>query len=66
MGSTLNQQIFCQIRSSCQNKQLCGKFRIGYGSARVNSGFGLFSGEHISGVGSGMGPGCSVRVSGLE
>ena len=39
-GSISGQLIFGQIRSSCQNKQLCRKFRVGYGSIRVNSGFG--------------------------
>ena len=35
---------------------------VWFGSIRVS---GPFSGEHNSGVGSGMGPGRSVRVSGL-
>ena len=39
-----------------------GSGTVWFGSIRVS---GLLSGEHISGVGSGMGPGRSVRVSGL-
>ena len=54
--------IFGQMDSSCQNKQLYRKFRVGYGSIRVSSSFESTFGEHISGVGSGM---SSVRVSGL-
>jgi len=62
--SISGQLIFGQIRSSCQNKQLCGKFRIGYGMGRVES--IRVSGEHISGVRSGMDPGRLVWVSSLE
>ena len=36
---------------------------VRFGSIRVS---GPLSGEHILGVGSGMGPDCSVRVSGIE
>ena len=39
-----------------------GSGMVRVGSIRVS---GPVSGEHISGVGSGMGPGHSVRVSGL-
>ena len=39
-----------------------GPGMVRVGSIRVS---GLHSGEHTSGVGSGMGPGHSVRVSGL-
>ena len=39
-----------------------GSGMVRFGSIRVS---GPLSGEHISGVGSGMGPGRSVRVSGL-
>ena len=39
-----------------------GSGMVRVGSIRVS---GPLSGEHISGVGSGMGPGHSVRVSGL-
>ena len=39
-----------------------GSGMVQFGSIRVSD---PLSGEHISGVGSGMGPGCSVRVSGL-
>ena len=36
---------------------------VRFGSIRVS---GPLSGEHISGIGSGIGPGRSVRVSNLE
>ena len=63
-GSILGQLIFGQIRSSYQNKQLCRKFWVRYGSVPVNSCLGPLSGEHISGVESSMGPGRSIRISG--
>ena len=40
-----------------------GLSMVRFGSIRVSS---PFSEEHISDVGSGMGPGCLVRVSGLK
>jgi len=64
-GSISGKLIFGQICSSCQNKQLCGKFRFGYGSIRVNLGFGSNFGWAYFGVGSSIGPGHSVRVLGL-
>jgi len=64
-GSSSGQPMFSQIRSSCQNKQLCEKFRVGYGSFGSIRVSGPLSGEHISGVGSGMGLGSSVWVAGL-
>jgi len=63
-GSTSGQSIFGPICLSYKNKQLCRKFRFGYGSIHVNS--GPLSGEPISDVESGMGLGSSVRVLGLR
>jgi len=54
LESISSQPIFGQIRSPCQNKQFCKKFRVGYGSGLVNSDFGSTLGEHISNVGSSM------------
>ena len=38
--STSYQLMFSSISLSCKNKQLCRKFRVGYGLVRVSSSFG--------------------------
>ena len=47
----------------CRGSENFGSGMVRVGSIRVS---GPLSGEHISGVGSGMGPGRSVRVSMME
>ena len=56
-GSISDQSIFGQIRLSCQNKQLCRKFGVGYSLVRVNSGFGSTFGWAYFGCRVGYGPG---------
>jgi len=63
LGSILGQLIFDQIRSSCQNEQLCEKFQVDYGSGPVNSSFGSTFGCQV-GYGSGsLGSDFGSRVS---
>ena len=64
-GSISGQLIFDQIHLSSQNKQLCRNFKSGMIWFGSTSDFGPLSGEHISGVESGMGLGRSVRVLSL-
>jgi len=63
--SILGQSIFGQIRSYTQISNFVENFRLGivrFGSIRI---LGPLSGENVSGVKSGMGPGRAVRVSDL-
>ena len=63
-GSISGQLIFDQICLSCKTSNFVENFESGmawFGSIRVS---GPLPGEHILGVGSGMGPGRLVRILG--